>query len=313
MKPGRTIIGLDLGGSSIKAGLFPVENSAPTRTLILATPAHEGCESLMDALIAAVGALCPEGLSDVAAIGIGTPGLVDDNGLVHGPAVNLSAWQGTSLSASVSERLGVPCVAGNDGSFAALAEARDRGVRELLFVSWGTGIGGGIVCDGRLVTGNRGMAGEIGHVCVDPSGPLCGCGQRGCLERFTGAPELVAAYRARGGTAVPEGADGALFPELAARHQSGDPIAEAVMEAAAGMIARVVGATMSILAPEVVVIGGGVPEAIPQLPDLVARALTQCSFPYLLENCRVESARLGNRAGMAGAAEAARNLSERRS
>ena len=311
--PRTTIIGLDLGGSSIKAGLFPIENSAPTRTLILPTPPHGGRESLMDALIAAVDSLCPEGLSDVAAVGIGTPGLVDDQGVIHGPAVNLSAWQGTSLSATVTDRLGIPCVTGNDGSFAALAEARDRDLRDLLFVSWGTGIGGGIVCDGRLVTGNRGMAGEIGHVCVDPTGPLCGCGQRGCLERFTGAPELVKQYRSRGGSAAPERADVASFPELAARHQSGDPVAEAVMEAAAGMIARVVGAAMSILAPKVVVIGGGVVDAIPELPDLVKRALTHRSFPYLLEQCRVESARLGNRAGMAGAAEAARSLSERRS
>ncbi|TVR04067.1 MAG: ROK family protein [Spirochaetaceae bacterium] len=302
-----TVIGLDLGGSSIKAGLFANENSAPVRNLVMPTPAHEGRESLLGALIAAVGALCPDGLSDVGAIGIGTPGLIDDSGVIHGPAVNLSAWQGTSLSGEVTERLGVPCVAGNDGSFAALAEARARDVDNLLFVSWGTGIGGGIVCGGRLVTGHLGMAGEIGHVCVDPAGPVCGCGQRGCLERFAGAPELVGAYHARGGAG-----DVSSFPGLALRYRVGDPVAKAVMEAAAVMIARVVGAAMSLLAPGTVVIGGGVAEAIPELPGMVARALTRCSFPYLFEQCRVEPSRLGNHAGMTGAAETARDLSGRR-
>ena len=310
---GRSVVvGLDLGGSSIKAGRFSIEDGAPQSTVVMPTPAHEGRESLLSALVAAVGTLCPDGLSDVAAIGIGTPGLVDDGGLIHGPAVNLSAWQGTSLSASVTDRLGIPCVAGNDGSFAALAEARARNAGNLLFVSWGTGIGGGIVSGGRLVTGHLGMAGEIGHVSVDPSGPRCGCGQRGCLERFTGAPELVERYRALAcgaGFAADETNSGVVsFREFAARHRCGDQFAAAVITEAAVTVARVVGAAMSVLAPEVIVIGGGVAEAIPELPGMVARALTRCSFPYLLEQCRVEPSRLGNHAGMTGAAEAAREL-----
>lgn len=272
------VAGLDLGGSSLKAGLFDAhgrllyQETAPT-------PAGSGPQAIVDTISAAIVSL-QRRLADnsiaagtIRAVGVGSPGLIDDSGRVHGPAVNLLGWQGTSLSEMVASRCGIACVAGNDVNFAALAEARQRGCDNLVFIALGTGIGGGIVSGGTLISGNLGMAGEIGHVVVEPGGRPCGCGQRGCVEQYAGSRAITD---------------------------------ETALQSAALMLSRAIGYLLSIVAPELVVIGGGNVERFPDLIDRVSAALQSESFGYIRERTLVQPSQLGYRAGMIGAAIAAR-------
>ncbi len=272
------VAGLDLGGSTLKAGLFDAAGQLLHQETA-ATPAGSGPQAIVDTISAAIVSL-QRRLADnsiaagtIRAVGVGSPGLIDDSGRVHGPAVNLLGWQGTSLSEMVTSRCGIACVAGNDVNFAALAEARHRACDNLVFIALGTGIGGGIVSGGTLISGNLGMAGEIGHVVVEPGGRPCGCGQRGCVEQYAGSRAI---------------AD------------------ETALQSAALMLARAIGYLLSIVAPELVVIGGGNVERFPQLIERVSAALQNESFGYIRERTLVQPSQLGYRAGMIGAAIAAR-------
>lgn len=296
------VIGLDLGASTLKAGLFEADFE-PVSDIVRPTP-DQGPDAIVESLAEVVRELAATVHGAVSQIGIGTPGLIDGNGIIHGPAVNIGQWQGTSLSRLLHERTGIPCVAGNDVNFAALAEARRRNCKDLLFVSLGTGLGGGIVSGGRLITGTRGMAGELGHVVVVHDGPECGCGQRGCLERYVGAPSLMEAYRTESGRPLRD------IAELAQQFRNRDPVALNLLTTAARLIARAVGYGLSLVAPQVVVIGGGVAEALPELVLMVDSALAGESFPYVRSQTRVEPSLLGRLAGMAGAAIAAREATD---
>lgn len=320
------VAGLDLGGSSLKAALFD-----PADTAVFEfrepTPAG-GALAVIDTIARAIATLTrhvPAGAA-LRAVGIGTPGLIDDTGTIHGPAVNIAGWQGTSLTVAVRERTGIACVAGNDVNLAALAEARSRGCDELLLVALGTGIGGGIVSGGRVVTGNRGMGGEIGHVVVVPGGTACACGQHGCVERYAGSAALIARYRELAHRAAPkipeasplsaETAERTATIDVAeiarrARAGAGDGDACTTFADAARMVARAIGYALSIVAPEVIVIGGGVAELYPPVVAAIADALAGESFPYIRACTRVEPATVGNRAGVIGAGIAARELSSR--
>ena len=309
------VAGLDLGGSSLKAALFD-----PSGTAVFEcrepTPAG-GALAVIETIVRAIATLAehvPAGAS-LKAVGIGTPGLIDDTGTIHGPAVNITGWQGTSLTAAVRERTGIACIAGNDVNLAALAEARTRGCDELLLVALGTGIGGGIVSGGRVVTGNRGMGGEIGHVVVVPDGEACACGQRGCVERYAGSAALIARYRE---LTEPAAADAPRartqnidVAEIARLARDGDNDARTAFADAARMVARAIGYVLSIVAPEVVVIGGGIAELYPPVVAAIGDALAGESFPYIRACTRVEPATVGNRAGVIGAGIAARELSSR--
>ena len=290
------VAGLDLGGSLLKAGLYDGRNNLVHETQA-STPSGAGPAAILKTMLGCLRELqrCVPGHAAIVGIGIGSPGLIDAQGRVHGPAVNISGWQGTSLSQMVTSESGIPSVAGNDVNYAALAEARHRGCDELAFIALGTGIGGGIVSGGRLLTGNRGMAAEIGHVVVVPDGRPCGCGQRGCVEQYAGARVILedrqGEERTGSTNAAPGGAGSSQGTSL---------------QTAARMLARAIGYLLSIAAPEVVVIGGGVAERHPEMIQLVDSALEKESFPYIRNLTRVEAARLGYRAGMAGAAIAAR-------
>ncbi|TVR57719.1 MAG: ROK family protein [Spirochaetaceae bacterium] len=303
------VAGLDLGGSSLKAALFDPSGIAVFECRE-PTPASGGAREVIETIVRAIANLSehvPAGQT-LRAVGIGTPGLIDDSGTIHGPAVNIAGWQGTSLTDAVCERTGIVCIAGNDVNLAALAEAQTRGCDELLLVALGTGIGGGVVSGGRVVTGNRGMGGEIGHVVVVPDGDACACGQRGCVERYAGSAALIARYR----ELTERGADADIdVAEIARRALAGDADACTAFANAARMVARAIGYALSIVAPEVVVIGGGIAELYPPVVAAIDVALGGESFPYIRACTRVESATVGNRAGVIGAGIAARDLSNR--
>lgn len=203
-----------------------------------------------------------------AAVGVGVPGLVDRRAGTVRHAVNLGLDDTpVGLAAHLSIRAKAPVLLDNDVNLAAVGAAVALGCRgDLAYLSVGTGLAAGLLLDGRIRRGAHGAAGEIGHLPIDPQGPLCECGQRGCLEALASGTAIAARWPA---------ADGALSATsaLLAAAQAGDPAAVQVLDEVAGHLAGAVALLAQTVDPEVVVLGGGVAEAGPDLLDAVRQAL----------------------------------------
>ena len=306
MKPGA-YLGLDIGGQSIK-GFRLEEGGEVSLRASRPTPAG-GAAAVLEATRTVVGALLEPG--PVAAVGVGTPGAVDSAGRVAAEAVNIPGWRGTALGEAVAAAAGAPAFVRNDGNLAAYAEWAARGgeARALLFVGLGTGIGGGFVEEGRILAGIDDRALEIGHVVVRPGGRTCACGRNGCVEAYASGPSigriaaelarerdtpLARAIRETGGRA-----DARLVYEHFAR---GDGLAREVHGIAAEALALAVAASLALLAPDRVVLGGGVLAGAGALVEDVAALVPRYVYDAAYRDCRFEAALLGPEAGLLGAA-----------
>ena len=287
------VVALDVGGTDTKAAL--VDGDA-TVLAARSVPTPHGAELVLDL----VGRLVEELGEGAEAVGVVVPGVVDD---VRGVAVwseNLD-WRDVPFVAAVSERCGLPTVLGHDVRAGGLAESRlgaARGVDDVVFLAIGTGIAAAVLLGGRLHAGG-GYAGEIGHTWAGHDEP-CACGGRGCLEAIASAGAIARRYTARTGRGV-VGAEEVL--RVAA---GGDPDAIAVWEEALDALAGALAWVASVLAPEAVVIGGGLSRAGDELfgplADGMKRRLTFQRVPSLVP------AELGDRAGCLGAALLALDL-----
>jgi glucokinase len=304
---GGEAIGLDIGGTKINAfrvardGAILARSNAPT-------PADDQKATLGTMIELAGGVRTP----DVVAVGVGAAGLVDSSQGVLRFAPNL-AWRDLPIAARMREALELPVLVENDASMAAFGEYRfgaGRGYRHLLLVTVGTGLGGGIVADGRLFRGAHGFASEIGHVIVEPGGPLCGCGNRGCWEQVAAgraigrmgrqaATEPDSALRRLAG-GDPDKVTGRVVTEAALQ---GDATATRILSEAGRRLGEGIAGLVNVLDPQIVVVGGGVIVAGDLLLD-PARA----SFQEAVEGSDyrppvpIVPAELGNDAGAVGAA-----------
>lgn len=305
-------IGLDVGGTKVLG--VAVDRDAPE--VVLAEeriPTPDGGEGLVDTLVTLAGTLMASGSGSASAIGVGVPGLVDRSGRLRlGP--HLRRLRDLPLASLLAERTGLPVAVDNDANCHALAEhagGAAAGADEALVVTFGTGIGAGIITGGRLLRGANGFAGEPGHMVLDPNGPPCPCGNRGCWERFASGSGLarLAQDAARGGRldlAVelaggdPESVRG---EHVTAAARAGDADAEAVLHDLARWIALGLANLVNILDPAVIVVGGGLVDAADLLLPEVRRRFTQL---VLAGDQRPEvsivAAALGGRAGAIGAA-----------
>jgi glucokinase len=271
---------------------------------------------MLDAILRIIATIAEQvgGTKNFCGVGIGTPGFVDRDGTIIGRAVNLPGWEGTRLYEPIMERYGLKAVAANDATAAALAEARfgaGQGVENCVFYSIGTGIGGGIVAGGRVQYGGRGMAGEFGHVSIDHEGLPCGCGQRGCVERYASGPAIVSWARSLCDSTNVEATDfvqtvRVAGESLTARRvyefvNQGDAVALRVNDFVCDKLARAIGSTITALAPDRVVLGGGVMMAGQVIIDTVKKHLPQYTLPEMLGNCEIRAAQLGEGAGVIGA------------
>jgi glucokinase len=300
-------VGLDVGGTFLKGALVTAEGEVRAR---LHQPiARESAETLLGQLASATAQL-ETGSGAAAGLGVGLPGIVNRRtGKLYRPP-NLPAIDGIDAAAELSRRTGRRAVAENDANAAALAEAwkgAGRGATNVLLVTLGTGIGGGIVLGGRIWSGTSGYAGEIGHIQVDGSGVACGCGSRGCVETFAGAPHW--ARRAREGLAAARDSrlhgrnlDPAVIVEAA---RAGDEVALGVVEGAARALGTGIGAALNLMNLDRVVIAGGVAAAGAFLLDRIVEHTRQRIFPHVFADCSFRLAELGGDAGVVGAARAA--------
>ena len=305
------VIGADLGGTNIKAAAVDLSGHLLFRC-DMPTQAAEGPEAVCDRIADAVRE-CLAGVENgpqrAAGVGVGSPGPLDLNEGVVLEAPNLPGWVNIPLRANMERRLDLPCVVENDGNAAALAEqwmGVGHGADSLVLFTLGTGIGGGIVLDGRVWHGMSGVAAEMGHMSIDPDGPRCNCGNKGCVEVYASAPAMVRRMR--------EAIDGGAQTSLAARrdaitardiHQAavaGDGPALENMRATGFYLGVAVSNIMHILNPRVVAFSGGVTAA----GDMLLGPIRDTVLERTIEACRqgveVCFAALGENAGAIGAA-----------
>jgi len=307
-------VGIDLGGTAIKGGLVTAEGAIVHRASI-ATRAAEGVDAVIDRIAELAEALHRHAAARHEApvgIGVGTPGTIRRSDGVVISAPNLPGWTNIPLAAELSNALGVSVLVNNDANNAALGEfacGAGRGLNDMVMLTLGTGVGGGVICNGQLYVGSTGNAAELGHVIVQPGGRRCNCGQLGCLEAYSSA--ATTAQRAQ------EAIDAGTRSILQRILDEGQVIsAEDVVRAAASgdaTASQVWGETCRYLAlacinfqhvfdPDCIVLAGGMSDAGEQLLAPVNKAVAEMISPTLSPPPRIKLAELGNDAGFVGAA-----------
>lgn len=314
------VAGVDLGGTKILACAVRSDDAAtPLAHVRLGTP--RGATAVAAAVAEAVSRLEAE-VGRVDAVGLGAAGLVDASGTLR-TAPNLPGLLDVPLADLLGADLARPVVVDNDANCAAVAEHRlgaARGADDAVVVTLGTGIGSGVIIDGRLRRGAHSFAGEIGHVVVDPSGPPCPCGRQGCWERFasgSGLGRLARDHAAAGGAdalvALAGGDAEAVRGEHVTRAAAaGDPEALEILSQFGWWVALGLANLTNLLDPEIVVLGGGLVAAGDALVAPVRAAYRELIYGYAHRPpLRIVAARFGPEAGAIGAAVLASEISGR--
>ncbi|MFH1096570.1 MAG: ROK family protein [Candidatus Desantisbacteria bacterium] len=307
----KLIVGLDIGGTKIDAGILDASGKILKKTRIY-TEAHEGLDAVIQRIYNAIDTVIEGIKASICGIGIGVPGQVDvKNGIVIF-APNMG-WKNVEIRKLIQERYDLPVEIENDANCGALAEARlgaGTGTGSLVWITVGTGIGGGIIIDGKLIQGANFAGGEIGHMIIEENGTVCGCGNRGCLEALAAGPAIIRQMRekitAGTQTAVLKMIDNDLdkitVGGIAKAADMGDNLSLRILNRAGEYLGLGTVNLANILNPEVIILGGGVMEAaghhlLKTIKDTVQkRALAQAS-----NRLRIELAMLGNDAGLIGA------------
>jgi len=298
-------VGLDLGGTWLKYGVAGADGKLLARGK---KPSH-GQESrevifgVMEEAVAEMKAATAD-VGQLRAIGVGSPGIVDyEQGKLVGGAPNLPHWEGADIRGELGRRTGLKVYADNDANVMALAETRlgaGRGARNAIFLTLGTGIGGGILIDGELYRGSWFAGAELGHVPIKFDGRKCNCGNVGCIEQYASAPGIIQTYRE-----LCEAAGRTCPDEVTTEHIFG--VADEDKEAAETirLTAYYLGVALSgftnVFNPEVIVIGGGVAEAGDAFIRKVEDETKKLAMRESASRLRVVRAQMGNEAGTVGA------------
>ena len=309
---GKVVVGVDIGGTKVAAGVVTPDGEIIRQTRAPMSSRGDAAAGISSVEMA-IRALMNGDNPTVGAIGICSPGPLDPkNGIVINPP-NLPCWRNFPLGENMRRLFAVPVSIDNDANAAALAEARwgaGRGYRNVFYAGVGTGIGTGIVFDGKIYHGRTGAAAEGGHVGIDIHGPVCGCGKRGCIEMIASGPAI--ARRAR--EALEGGGKSALRDlvnndvsqitghTVGEAADAGDGVARKIMQDTLDALAYWLGNIIDLIEPDVIVIGGGVSSTLaPHLPEIRERWKGAVVNPWLDEIPMV-LARYGEDSGIAGAA-----------
>jgi len=310
----RIVVGVDIGGTKVAAGLVNAAGEILARSktpmLTTGTPSNG-----LAAVSTAISGLFPDtpAQNQIAAIGICAPGpLNPKTGVIINPP-NLTIWHNYPLADEMRRVYNVPVQVDNDANAAALAEAKwgaGRGYRNLFYATVGTGIGTGIILDGRIFHGKTGAAAEGGHLGIDCNGPVCNCGKRGCIETLAAGPAIARRARLKlaqnPNSVLWEMAGGkiqAVSSEMVGRALAmNDPVAKEVMRETLDLLAYWLGSIIDLLEPDAIVMGGGVSSLLaPFLDEIRERWRGACINPNPLDTPLV-LAHYGEDAGIAGAA-----------
>ncbi len=314
MKPEPPALGVDFGGTQVKLGLVSPAGGILARRAF-DTTAVSGVAAWIEAVaraLADMGVDPAQAGACLAGIGVGVPGFTDfGNGFIH-ELTNVPGWVAVPLGEKLRARFGVPARVDNDANAMALGECRHgagRDYRHAVFVTLGTGVGGGLLLDGRLYRGAHSMAGEIGHLSIDGHGRASPQG-RGGLEQYVGnrriVEDAVEALRAVRPSSLPGRVGGnfaALTPRLIAEEAAkGDELSRAVFDRVADALATAFASLTYVLQPEAFIVGGGVSQAGDVLFVPLRRHLAERLSPHFDRLIHVRPAQLGPEAGLIGAA-----------
>lgn len=307
---GRYVFGVDIGGTTVKLGLFSEEGGLLEQWEIPTVKENEGAAILPDVVGSIKAKMKEKGIAEqnVAGIGVGAPGAVDDEGTLVGGAVNIG-WKPFNIPEAIGAYINVPVKAVNDANAAAYGEmwqGGGKGSSNMVAVTLGTGVGGGIVVNGNILTGATGAGGEIGHIhLVDEETESCGCGNKGCLEQYASATGIARLARRRLAQdekpSILRGKDAISAKSVFDAVKVGDEVAIEVAEQFGDYLGKGLAAVAAVVNPEVFVIGGGVSKAGEILLSFVEPAYQKYAF-HQCRGARFVLAELGNDAGIYGAA-----------
>ena len=314
----RYIVGVDLGGTNIVCGAMPEDGSRQIATRTEPTRSTQGAEAVVDRIARMIHTVVAETIaetgarrSDFLGVGLGSPGPLDREKGVVLMTPNLG-WQNFPLRAEVVERVGMPATLDNDANCATLGEwwlGAARGANNVIGITIGTGIGGGIIIDGRLFHGASDVAGELGHTTIDSTGRRCKCGNYGCLEAYASGPAI--ADRAREALA---GAEASILSEMVGGQldlitaaivyeaaQRNDDLAREVVRETARFLGAGIANMLNMLNPNVVVVMGGVTQAGDALMDPLRAEVRRRAFRPAVDACEIVLGTLPGTAGVVGA------------
>ncbi|MBI1389446.1 MAG: ROK family protein [bacterium] len=311
----EVVLGVDLGGTKILAAVVDREGNIIARNKKKTKAQRESGE-----ILERIETCCREAadaaglpLNEITAVGIGSPGPLDPiQGVVlETPNLNLS---NAPIAPFLNEKLGVPVFLDNDvnvGTFGEFTYGAGKGKKHLIGIFLGTGVGGGVILDGKPFHGASLNAGELGHMKIMAYGAKCGCGQRGCLEAYASKTAMIARIQKRvskGKISLLTEITGGDWTKLTSSAfvkalEANDKIASREIQRAAKFTGVAVGALLNILSPEMVVIGGGLVEAMPdEIMPIIRRHAEMNCFPIMYQKAEIVPAALGDDAGVLGAA-----------
>lgn len=303
----KYVFGVDIGGTTVKLGLFDVEGNVLDKWEIPTRTENDGCNILPDIAESIQEKMKQIDDDVVIGVGVGAPGPVDGDGVIH-RAVNLG-WGTFSVKETLEELLHMPVMAGNDANVAALGEmwmGGGRGYKDLVVVTLGTGVGGGIIIGGKVLTGSTGSGGEIGHIHLQDGEPeACGCGNHGCLEQYASATGITRLANRR--LATDDKASVLREGDVTAKAvwdavKAGDELAIEVAEKFGAYLGKGLSVIAGVMNPEAFVIGGGVSKAGEILMDYL-KPYYDANVFHGCKDVKFKLATLGNDAGIYGAAK----------
>jgi glucokinase len=318
----KPVIGMDLGATKILAGVVSAEGKV-LGTAKRATKPQSGPEKVIERMVkTAQEAVEAAGLKtdEIAGLGTGAPGPLDPDRGVIITTPNMPGWDNVPLAKMLSEGLGLPAFIENDVNLGTLGEwalGAGKGVNDLVGIFVGTGIGGGLVLDGQLRQGWRKVCAEVGHMILLAEGPVCGCGNRGCLEALASRTaierDIWAGIKAGRESMIPEivgkeGRERLTSGALAEAWEKGDPLVREVIGRSQFYLGLAVASLVNFVDPEMVVLGGGVVEALGEkyLEPIRWTAYQNFLNKINARNVKIVPAKLGDQAGLLGAATWAR-------
>jgi predicted NBD/HSP70 family sugar kinase len=293
------VVGVDFGHSHLRVAVGNLahqvlaEQSEPIDVDASASQGFDRAEQLVARLVESTG-ISPE---KVLGVGLGVPGPIDVETGALGSTAILPGWSGINPRQEMSDRLGVPVQVDNDANLGALGElvwGGGRGVKDLAYIKVASGVGAGLVIDGRIYRGPGGTAGEIGHITLDESGPVCRCGNRGCLETFTAARYVLELLRGSHG-------EGLTIPRMVQLGREGDPGCRRVIGDVGRHIGMGVASLCNLLNPSRVVLGGDLAEAGELVLGPIRESVSRYAIPSAAQRLSVVPGALGARAEVLGA------------
>jgi glucokinase len=306
--PQPVVIGVDLGGTNLRIAGVTGEGKVVTFWREK-TRADDGPEALLNRILGGL-SVAEEELRvagrHIQGVALGVPGVVSRRDGVVESSPNLPGWRKVPLLEHLRQRLRLPLLLENDANAAVYGEywaGAGRGKETIVLLTLGTGVGGGIIIDGGLLRGVEGMAGEIGHLTVEPEGEPCLCGNRGCLESYASARGIYARYARLAGKVPEDGEDGPPgAASVFARAQEGDDLARKAFSEAGKYLGIAMAALVNIINPEAIIVGGGVLPAWGFFMPAAEKEMLERAFQAPAEMVELLPAALGDRAGCIGAA-----------